>query len=138
MKKTVIRCLLAGAAMMATLAAGAQTIYLDPNFKRAERELHGLLSPQDPSTLPVSKTPPQTTTRKAYVPTKTVLKDLGNREYSVTGGWEMLDAQSALASGDFIRGRHDASKWFNATVPGTILTTLVDQGLYPDPYYGLI
>ena len=27
--------------------------------------------------------------------------------------------------------------WLNATVPGTVLTTLVDQGIYPDPYFGL-
>ncbi len=31
----------------------------------------------------------------------------------------------------------DLAGWLNATVPGTVLTTLVDQGIYPDPYYGL-
>ncbi len=31
----------------------------------------------------------------------------------------------------------NTSEWYNATVPGTVLTTLVDQGVYPDPYFGL-
>ena len=31
----------------------------------------------------------------------------------------------------------DASAWLDATVPGTVLTTLVDQGVYPEPTYGL-
>jgi beta-galactosidase/beta-glucuronidase len=29
------------------------------------------------------------------------------------------------------------SQWYNATVPATVLTTLVDQGVYPDPFFGL-
>ena len=31
----------------------------------------------------------------------------------------------------------DTTSWYQATVPGTVLTTLVDRGVYPDPYYGL-
>ena len=31
----------------------------------------------------------------------------------------------------------DAHQWYDATVPGTVLTTLVDQGIYPEPTYGL-
>jgi hypothetical protein len=31
----------------------------------------------------------------------------------------------------------DDRDWFDATVPGTVLTTLVDQGVYPEPTYGL-
>ena len=33
--------------------------------------------------------------------------------------------------------REGSSEWYDATVPGTVLTTLVQQGVYPDPYYGL-
>ena len=32
---------------------------------------------------------------------------------------------------------YDAKAWYAATVPGTVLTTLVDRGVYPDPDYGL-
>ncbi|WP_174298848.1 glycoside hydrolase family 2 protein, partial [Sphingomonas bacterium] len=35
------------------------------------------------------------------------------------------------------RAGFDASGWYAATVPGTVLTTLVDRGVYPDPAYGL-
>lgn len=31
----------------------------------------------------------------------------------------------------------DTSNWYDATVPGTVLTTLVREGIYPDPYFGL-
>ena len=30
----------------------------------------------------------------------------------------------------------DAKGWYKATVPGTVLTTLVDNGVYPEPTYG--
>ena len=30
----------------------------------------------------------------------------------------------------------DAASWYKATVPGTVLRTLVDQKVYPDPYFG--
>ena len=31
----------------------------------------------------------------------------------------------------------DTKRWHDATVPGTVLTTLVDEGVYPEPTYGL-
>ncbi len=31
---------------------------------------------------------------------------------------------------------YSTSGWYTATVPGTVLNTLVDQGVYPDPNYG--
>lgn len=39
------------------------------------------------------------------------------------GGWQLA--------------REGSPEWYDATVPGTVLTTLVQQGVYPDPYYGL-
>src|SRR5262249_22305133 len=33
-------------------------------------------------------------------------------------------------------GYRDAG-WYAATVPGTVLTTLIDRGVYPDPDHGL-
>ena len=40
------------------------------------------------------------------------------------GPWEMEQASSP-------------GKWMPAVVPGTVLSTLVKNGLVPDPYYGL-
>jgi hypothetical protein len=54
-------------------------------------------------------------------------------------GWELIeaprlkDADGAVISKPGVN-THD---WYDATVPGTVLTTLVDQGVYPDPYFGL-
>ena len=32
---------------------------------------------------------------------------------------------------------YDAQGWWTATVPGTVLTTMIDRGIYPDSDYGL-
>ena len=39
----------------------------------------------------------------------------------------------------FLGGSSNSSdaKWLAATVPGTVLTTLIDRGVYPDPDFGL-
>ena len=31
---------------------------------------------------------------------------------------------------------YDVSAWLDASVPGTVLHSLVENGVYPDPYYG--
>ena len=36
-----------------------------------------------------------------------------------------------------VLAEYDTTGWYDATVPGTVLTTLVNCGVYPDPYYGL-
>ncbi|HEX7366078.1 MAG TPA: glycoside hydrolase family 2 TIM barrel-domain containing protein, partial [Pelobium sp.] len=53
-------------------------------------------------------------------------------------GWEMIQASEVDGSGEYVSNADlNTLKWYNATVPGTVLTTLVDQGVYPDPYFGL-
>ena len=53
-------------------------------------------------------------------------------------GWRMAAAPAVNADGETLsRPGYDSSRWFAATVPGTVLQTLVDRGVYPDPYYGL-
>ena len=53
-------------------------------------------------------------------------------------GWRMQDSSTVgSASGATISGAsYDASSWYAATVPGTVLGTLVDRGVYSNPYYG--
>jgi hypothetical protein len=34
-------------------------------------------------------------------------------------------------------GSYNAGDWMQAIVPGTVLTTMVARGIYPDPDYGL-
>jgi len=53
-------------------------------------------------------------------------------------GWEMADAWTVQATPEQIsKPGFDTASWYDATVPGTVLTTLVQQGVYPDPLHGL-
>jgi len=52
-------------------------------------------------------------------------------------GWRMQEAAKVNGAANAISGLgfSDAA-WFPATVPGTVLTTLVDNKVYPEPLYG--
>jgi hypothetical protein len=53
-------------------------------------------------------------------------------------GWEMIEAPKLSADGSTLsQPGVDTTDWYDATVPGTVLTTLVNEGVYPDPYFGL-
>ena len=102
-------------------SASAQTPHkqmLSTNF--------GLPSPQPEETLPKSSVPVQMPERVAKVDAQTVLRPMADNIWEITSGWEMCEADKVMTD-----------DWYNATVPGTVLRTLVDQGVYPDPYYGL-
>lgn len=43
----------------------------------------------------------------------------------------------ALTGNEISTASYDASTWMEAIVPGTVLTMLVANGIYPDPYYGM-
>lgn len=99
---------------------------------------HGLSRPQDPLTLPKSAAPAPVTVLKAKVPAVTTLQQMKDGEYSVLGGWELIEASKLKESASMLSMPGlNTDKWYNATVPGTVLTTLVNEGVYPDPYYGL-
>ena len=86
----------------------------------------GLPSPQPEETLPKSSVPVQMPERVAKVDAQTVLRPMADNVWTITSGWEMCEGDKVMTD-----------DWYNATVPGTVLRTLVDQGVYPDPYYGL-
>ena len=55
----------------------------------------------------------------------------------VVGGWKMQDAAKvADAGGQVSSGAFRPDGWYQATVPGTVLTTLVENKVYPEPLYG--
>ena len=98
----------------------------------------GLTQPQDPFSLPVSKVAPQTSVRKPKTIIIPVLEKVAENEFLLNSGWEMAEAdQVIIASQSIFNLDFNTSDLYNATVPGTVLTTLVDQGVYPDPYFGL-
>jgi hypothetical protein len=100
------------------------------------RQNFGLVHRQPDSTLPRGKAPFDVPVRKARATVSSAPQSLGAGEYLLNRGWEMADALTAL-QGEVLSDRLDTRDWYDATVPGTVLTTLVDQGVYPDPYMGL-
>ena len=98
----------------------------------------GYRAPQDPATMPVSRAPfsaPVAIQRPAAGPSLTASSD---SEWAFSDGWTMREAPKVDADGAHIStAAYNASGWMRATVPGTVLTTMVDDGVYPDPYYGL-
>ena len=104
-----------------------------------ERPLNcpSLFEPQDPRTLPEPKEPPQTPVRKPKLGEQHLAVVDPSGKLVLNTGWELIEARRVSARGETLSkpgiNTHD---WYDATVPGTVLTTLVNEGVYPDPYYG--
>ncbi len=108
-----------------------------PTWPVQVRQMYGQTAPQDPWTLPKSRA--AMTDKPVVTPAYA-----GPALRSDTAGlwtlkrWTLIDAPSVAADGAAIsRPDFDAKAWSAATVPGTVLTTLVDRGVYPDPDHGL-
>lgn len=57
--------------------------------------------------------------------------------HSGLNDWQMIKVKDAGGTGDQLsQPNHHGSGWQPAIVPGTVLTSLVANGKYPDPYYG--
>lgn len=53
-------------------------------------------------------------------------------------GWHIQSAAKVAAPGEAIAAVNCAAEgWHPARIPTTVLAALVDDGVYPDPYYGL-
>jgi beta-mannosidase len=53
------------------------------------------------------------------------------------GNWQMQDSAKVPAAAPVIStAAFSPQGWYAATVPGTVLTTLVNNGVYPNPTYG--
>lgn len=111
---------------------------VNQGFSQNSRLNFGLTQPQDPATLPVSSVKPQSAARKAKINVPATLQKLTENEFLLSSGWEMAEAEKVTGADQSIFNKDfNTSAWYNATIPGTVLTTLVDQGVYPDPYFGL-
>ena len=56
---------------------------------------------------------------------------------TLSSGWQLQSAAQVTEPGEMISQVTYAPKgWYRATVPGTVLTTLVNNGVYPEPLYG--
>ncbi|HEX4020375.1 MAG TPA: LamG-like jellyroll fold domain-containing protein [Acidobacteriaceae bacterium] len=98
----------------------------------------GYTAPQDPSTLPHSTAPFSTPKAAPLPPAKTTLQPSGEGDWTLSGGWRLTEAPKVTAAPEEIaKPGFDTKGWMAATVPGTVLTTMIDRGIYPDPDYGL-
>jgi hypothetical protein len=107
-----------------------------PTWPVQVRQMYGQVAPQDAWTLPKGRAAFDAPVAvPAYAgPALVAAKDGG----WTLKAWRLIDAPSVMANGAALsRPGFDASKWQAATVPGTVLTTLVDRGVYPNPEHGL-
>lgn len=107
-----------------------------PHWPVQVRQMYGQVAPQDAWTLPRSKAPIPAPVAKPLPAVRGPVRQ-ADGSWAIDG-WRLAEAPKVAAAGPVIsRTGFDAGRWYAATVPGTVLTTLVDRGVYPDPAYGL-
>lgn len=125
--------------------AAAPPEFALPTYEEASRRwpvqtsaMAGQTAPQDPSTLPRGKGGIQKPAAKALSAADLRTELVGTNPWRVKGGWKLAAAPDIKATGEDISKAGFATKdWMAATVPGTVLTTMIDRGIYSDPDYGL-
>ncbi|MBM7407381.1 MULTISPECIES: glycosyl hydrolase 2 galactose-binding domain-containing protein [Sphingomonas] len=97
----------------------------------------GLTTQQDAWTLPQSRDNAYSVPVAKPVSTAPVMQPTAPGHWQVNG-WTLAAAPDVAGDGATLsRAGAPKGTWRAATVPGTVLQTLVDRGVYPDPYYGL-
>jgi beta-galactosidase/beta-glucuronidase len=101
-----------------------------------EHAWRGLQEPQDPWTLPRAKAAASAPVATP-APAAAGLRAVAPARWTVDD-WHLLAAPSVAAGGaELSTAEYRAENWYAAVVPGTVLTTLIARGVYPDPDYGL-
>ena len=132
------------AAQVEAMAAAPPDFAL-PTYEEAARRwpvqtsgMAGQSEPQDPSTLPRGKGGVQKPVAKPLRAAELRTELVGSNPWKLEGGWKLAAVPDVKAAGEEISKPGFAIKdWLAATVPGTVLTTMIDRGIYPDPNYGL-
>lgn len=109
-----------------------------PIWPLQTRQQVGQVTPQPPATLPAGNTP--FSTPVAVAPRERHgLRAKDGATWTLDDWWLASAADVGAADGAALSrpGAAHGAHWHVATVPGTVLTTLVDRGVYPDPEYGL-
>jgi len=114
------------------------TLFYGVDTQAQSKLNYGLSEPQYASTLPQSRAAYIKPMLKAKVNAKTILQPLANGEFNIINGWELSAGSNIKAKEQVLsNSNYNTKSWYNAVVPGTVLTSLVKQGVYPDPYFGL-
>ncbi len=116
-----------------------------PTYEEASRHwpvqtssMAGQTAPQDPSTYPRGKSAIQKPVAKTLSAQDLHTRLTGTNPWRLQGGWRLAAAPQVNVGGDVLsKTGFDAKDWLAATVPGTVLTTMIDRGIYADPDYGL-
>jgi len=127
------------------ILAAAHPDFALPTYEEASRRwpvqtssMAGQTAPQDPSTLPRGNAPIEKPVVKALSTADIQNQLVGNNSWKLEGGWKLIAAPNVNATAqDISRLGFSTKDWLVATVPGTVLTTMIDRGIYPDPDYGL-
>lgn len=99
---------------------------------------NGLRVQQPVDEMPNGNAPFQQAVRKAKENRVAKFVPIDDNKWELTDGWELIEADKVREnSTPIFDPQLDTKNWYNAVVPGTILTSLVASGVYPDPYYGL-
>lgn len=102
------------------------------------RQQAGYRAPQDPSTMPKSAAPFSKPIAITAINQRATLPQNSSNDWTLANGWKLVAAPKAHADGaQLSQPGYKTQDWLDATVPGTVLTTMVDRGVYPDPDYGL-
>ena len=102
-----------------------------------QRAWRGLQEPQDPWTLPKAKAAADKPVATPPVSAAALEKDEAFDVWTLAN-WRMREEPKITERGDALsRPGYRDDEWYAATVPGTVLTTLIDRGVYPDPDHGL-
>ena len=65
-------------------------------------------------------------------------KAKAQNSYELNSGWHCASVADVKEDGYKLSGAsYNISKWMPATVPGTVLTTLLNNKKVPDPFYGM-
>jgi hypothetical protein len=108
------------------------------------RQQAGYLAPQDPALLPHSRAPlgkPVAAPLPALSPNALVPRDSvsgGSTSWTLANNWFLaVDPPNFSEASTLPHPGPDPRHWIRATVPGTVLTSMIDRGIYPEPDYGL-
>lgn len=122
-----------------TIAAIVVLASINPIDLLAQKQLNfGLTQKQPTEALPKGKTQIPTPVLKSRSNKVGNPISVGNSKYLLNNGWELTDdVTNMLSTGSAFNESVSTQGWYDAVVPGTVLTSLVAAGKYPDPYYGL-
>ena len=66
------------------------------------------------------------------------IKAAAQNQYELNTGWKCIKATDVHTDGTLIsKNNFSLNTWDNATVPGTVLTTKLNNKQVPDPFYGM-